>query len=130
MGTKLAFAVEHTAFSEGHGGGFVQHQTQRPQAPVGGPHEAGFHLDGGHAGPGRGAVPRGVAALHMAAARGMGHGHVEQGHQHAAVRHLPRVEVSLIEIDTQLGMAAVEVVQLEAEGFDEGYVEGETSSLK
>jgi hypothetical protein len=63
----------------------VQQPADAGDTALGRAHEGGLHLDGDHA-------ARVGAFLGLARhARGMRHGHVEQRHHHAAVRHVPGV---------------------------------------
>ncbi len=123
VGAQAAGFVEHAAFAEGQRGGAVQQLAGGAQAALGRAHEAGLHLDGGHARP----LAR-RASAGCDAARGVRHGHVEQRHQHAAVRHVPGVEVGLGQVQPQLGLAAAEAPELEAEMLDEGMRRGKGSA--
>jgi hypothetical protein len=115
---QRAASVVHAALAEGHAAGAVQQPPVGHQPPRRGPQEAGLHLDGDDA---RHAVLVGVAH----AARRMGHHHVQQRHQDAAVRDGPRVLHFGTHVQADLRLAGVEAPELHAQRLDERDVQRE-----
>ena len=62
-------------------------------------HETGFHFDRHH------------AHVRLNTARSRGHAHIQQGHDHATMRHMKRIEVLRARREMQLGLAAFELFQ-------------------
>jgi hypothetical protein len=56
----------------------------------------------------------------VVAARGRGHGHVQQGHRRTAVRHVKGIEVLGLGLVVQLRLATFHAVQREAQVADKG----------
>mmetsp|Transcript_21087 Transcript_21087/g.81836 ORF Transcript_21087/g.81836 Transcript_21087/m.81836 type:complete len:573 (+) Transcript_21087:990-2708(+) len=118
VSAELAVGGIDRALTESHRRGAVQQPAHGAQLALAGAHEAGLHLHRHDAGAE-------VREMPVHAARGVSHGHVQQGHHDAAVGHAPGVQVLLGNGQPQLGLAIADGVQLKAELLDEGDVDRE-----
>jgi hypothetical protein len=113
VGDEFANCAGHTGFAEGQRGRAAQTPCGGDEAPFAGQQETRLHLDRDH--PGHPGAVRGVGA-----ARGMGHGDVEQGHRGAAMRDLEGVGELRPKRQGQHGAPRLDLHQLEAKQAREG----------
>jgi hypothetical protein len=110
VGNQLALRVGDRGFAEREGRRLVQHAGAGRQGPKARAHEARLHLHRDHTAGLRHAIAR--------AAGSVGHGHVEQRHDHASVHHAEGVELVLTGRQADFGLAVGKLAQLEAQRLD------------